>query len=162
MERSEIIDILTRMNALPADVESIDPTEVTFDAYRLSEDPIVSNRIAVEAIQLLPRDRKFEVVLPANKESELFAYALAMAAWARFATLDHESGEGLAHGYTINNGEQVLIVDTLVDDSTTYEDIVDIVADNKGKLAGALSIATIGEVSPLAKNYFSLLPFGDQ
>ena len=49
MERAEVIDILTRMKALPEDVESLDSSAVTFDAYRLLEDPIVTNRIAVEA-----------------------------------------------------------------------------------------------------------------
>lgn len=80
MERAEVIDILTRMKALPEDVESLDPNAVTFDAYRLLEDPIITNRIAVEALQQLPRNYKFDVVLAANEESKLLAYAIATAA----------------------------------------------------------------------------------
>lgn len=79
MERAEVIDILTRMKALPEDVESLDSSAVTFDAYRLLEDPIVTNRIAVEALQQLPRNYKFDVVLAANEESKLLAYAIATA-----------------------------------------------------------------------------------
>ena len=88
MERAEVIDILTRMKALPEDVESLDSSAATFDAYRLLEDPIVTNRIAVEALQQLPRNYKFDVVLAANEESKLLAYAIATAAWARFAYAD--------------------------------------------------------------------------
>ena len=82
----------------------------------LLEDPIVTNRIAVEALQQLPRNYKFDVVLAANEESKLLAYAIATAAWARFAYADLESGEGLTNGFRIDKDEKVLMVDTLVDD----------------------------------------------
>ena len=39
MERAEVIDILTRMKALPEDVESLDSSAVTFDRK-----PIPSSR----------------------------------------------------------------------------------------------------------------------
>ena len=131
MERAEVIDILTRMKALPEDVESLDSSAVTFDAYRLLEDPIVTNRIAVEALQQLPRNYKFDVVLAANEESKLLAYAIATAAWARFAYADLESGEGLTNGFRIDKDEKVLMVDTLVDEATSFEDMVDLIASKK-------------------------------
>lgn len=159
MERTEVIDILTRMNALPADVETIDPATLEFDAFRLAEDPIITNRIAVEALQQLPRDYKFDVVLAANEESKLFAYALAMAAWARFAYADFEAGEGLVNGYSIKKNEKVLIVDTLVDDATSFEDMVDLIAEKKAKNAGAIALVAIGDAAPLSKDFYPLLRF---
>ena len=126
MERAEVIDILTRMKALPEDVESLDSSAVTFDAYRLLEDP-------VEALQQLPRNYKFDVVLAANEESKLLAYAIATAAWARFAYADLESGEGLTNGFRIDKDEKVLMVDTLVDEATSFEDMVDLIASKKAK-----------------------------
>lgn len=160
MERSEVIDILTRMKALPAEVEALDPAQVTLDVYRLVEDPIVTNRIAVESIQQLPRNYKFDVVLAANEESELFAYALAMAAWARYASADPETGEGLLNGYHIDKDDKVLIVDTMVDDSTSFEPLIDLIAARKAKSAGAIALVSIGDATPLPENYYPLLRFG--
>lgn len=157
MERSEVIDILTRMNALPADVDSLDPDQVDFDVYRLVEDPIVTNRIAVEAIQQLPRNYKFDVVLAANEDSVLFAYALAMAAWARFAYADGEAG--LVNGYRIKKDDKVLIVDAVVDEATSLEDAVDLIADAKAKNAGAISVVALGDAEPLSENFYPLLRF---
>lgn len=161
MERLEVIDILSRMNALPADADSRAGSDITFDAFRLVEDPIVTNRIAVEAIQQLPRNYKFDVVLAANEESKLFAYALAMAAWARFAYLDPEEGAGLAHGYRIDKDEKVLMVDILVDEATSLEDMVDLIAASKAKNAGAISVVAIGDAAPLSENFYPLLRFAD-
>lgn len=159
MERPEVIDILTRMKALPEDVESLDSSAVTFDAYRLLEDPIVINRIAVEALQQLPRNYKFDVVLAANEESKLLAYAIATAAWARFAYADLESGEGLTNGFRIDKDEKVLMVDTLVDEATSFEDMVDLIASKKAKNAGAVSVVALGEANPLSENFYPLLRF---
>lgn len=159
MERSEVIDILTRMKALPEDAESLAPEALTFDTYRLAEDPIITNRIAVEAIQQLPPNYKFDVVLPANKESELFAYALAMAAWARFAYADFENGEGLVNGYHIAKDEKVLIVDTVVDEATSFEDMIDLIVEKKAKNVGAVALISLGDAAPLAENYYPLLRF---
>ena len=147
MERAEVIDILTRMKALPEDVESLDSSAVTFDAYRLLEDPIVTNRIAVEALQQLPRNYKFDVVLAANEESKLLAYA------------DLESGEGLTNGFRIDKDEKVLMVDTLVDEATSFEDMVDLIASKKAKNAGAVSVVALGEANPLSENFYPLLRF---
>ena len=155
MERAEVIDILTRMKALPEDVESLDSSAVTFDAYRLLEDPIVTNRIAVEALQQLPRNYK----LAANEESKLLAYAIATAAWARFAYADLESGEGLTNGFRIDKDEKVLMVDTLVDEATSFEDMVDLIASKKAKNAGAVSVVALGEANPLSENFYPLLRF---
>ena len=159
MERAEIIDILQRMNALPADVDSLAPEAIEIDSFRLLEDPIVTNRIAVEALQQLPRDYKFDVVLAANEEAKRFAYALATAAWARFAYTDLENGEGLANGYRIGKGERVLMVDTVVDEGTSFEDMVDLIEEKKGKNAGAIALAAIGDAAPLEEHFYPVLRF---
>lgn len=157
MERSEVIDILTRMNALPADADSLAPEQIEFAVHRLVEDPIVTNRLAVEAIQQLPRNYKFDVVLAMDEASELFAYALAMAAWARFAYADGE--EGLVNGYRIDKDEKVLIVETVVDEGTSLEDAVDLIAAAKAKNAGAISLVALGDAAPLPENFYPLLRF---
>lgn len=157
MERSDVIDILTRMNALPADAESLDPATIEFDSFRLLEDPIITNRIAVEALQQLPRDYKFDVVLASNEAAKLFAYAIATAAWARFAYADFENADGLVDGYTIKKGDRVLMVDTVVDDATSFEDMVDLIAEKKGKNAGAVSVIALGDAEPLEDNFYPVL-----
>ena len=157
MERSEIIDILARMNALPADADSLAPEQIEFDIYRLVEDPIITNRLAVEAIQQLPRNYKFDVVLATDEASQLFAYALAMAAWARFAYADGQ--EGLVNDYRINKDEKVLIVRATVDEGTSLEDAVDLIADAKAKNAGAISLIALGDAAPLPENFYPLLRF---
>jgi adenine/guanine phosphoribosyltransferase-like PRPP-binding protein len=157
MERSEIIDILARMNALPADADSLASEQIEFDIYRLVEDPIITNRLAVEAIQQLPRNYKFDVVLATDEASQLFAYALAMAAWARFAYADGQ--EGLVNDYRINKDEKVLIVRATVDEGTSLEDAVDLIADAKAKNAGAISLIALGDAAPLPENFYPLLRF---
>lgn len=159
MERADIIDILQRMNALPADVDSLALDAIEIDSFRLLEDPIVTNRIAVEALQQLPRDYKFDVVLASNEAAKLFAYALATAAWARFAYADLENGEGLANGYKIGKGERVLMVDTVVDEGTSFEDMIDVIEDNKGKNAGAIALAALGDAKPLEEHFYPVLRF---
>lgn len=159
MERVEIIDILQRMNALPADVDSLAPDAIEIDSFRLLEDPIVTNRIAVEALQQLPRNYKFDVVLASNEDAKLFAYALATAAWARFAYADLEKGEGLANGYRIGKGERVLMVDMVVDKGTSFEDMIDVIEENKGKSAGAIALAALGDAMPLEEHFYPVLRF---
>lgn len=159
MERSEVIDILERMNALPKDADSLDLADLEIDAFRLIEDPIVTNRIAVEALQQLPRDYKFDVVLASNEAAKMFAYALATAAWARFAYADFDEADGLVNGYKINKGEKVLIVDTVVNDGTSFEDMVDLIDSKKAKNAGAIVLASLGDASPLSENFYPLLRF---
>ena len=80
-----------------------------------------------------------------------------MAAWARFAYADGE--EGLVNGYQINKDEKVLIVETVVDESTSLEDAVDLIMDAKAKNAGAISLVALGGAAPLSENFYPLLSF---
>ena len=99
------------------------------------------------------------MVLAANEESKLLAYAIATAAWARFAYADLESGESLTNGFRIDKDEKVLMVDTLVDEATSFEDMVDLIASKKAKNAGAVSVVALGEANPLSENFYPLLRF---
>lgn len=110
-------------------------------------------------MQQLPPNYKFDVVLAANEESKLLAYAIAMAAWARFAYADLESGEGLTNDFRIDKDEKVLMVDTLVDEATSFEDMVDLIASKKAKNVGAVSVVALGDANPLSENFYPLLRF---
>jgi orotate phosphoribosyltransferase len=159
MEREEILDILGRMNALPKDIDTQNASSIQFDILRLVEDPIVTNRIAVEALQQLPRNYKFDVVLAANEESKLLAFAVATAAWARFAYADFEQCGGLTNGFSINKDEKVLIIESCVDESTSFEQCIDLIESKHAKCAGAISIVSLGNAAPLPENYYPLLQF---
>ena len=65
----------------------------------------------------------------------------------------------LTHGFRIDKDEKVLMVDTLVDEATSFEDMVDLIASKKAKNAGAVSVVALGEANPLSENFYPLLRF---
>lgn len=106
METQEIIDLLNKMGALGAEEDA-----PRIASRALMQDPIVTNRLAVELLQKLDRDLKPEAVLAPAGEASYFGYSVALAAWMRFlyATAD-EGGFTLPEGTNLNKKERVLIV----------------------------------------------------
>lgn len=51
------------------------------------------------------------------------------------------------------------MVDTLVDEATSFEDMVDLIASKKAKNAGAVSVVALGDANPLSENFYPLLRF---
>ena len=46
-----------------------------------------------------------------------------------------------------------------VDEATSFEDMVDLIASKKAKNAGAVSVVALGEANPLSENFYPLLRF---
>lgn len=105
MEQTEIIEQLKRMDAL---VEGAQPC---IDSRALMQDPIVTNRLAVELLQRIDHDSKPETVLAPAGEASYFGYSVALAAWTRFLYADEVEGAyRLAEGTQLKKKERVLIV----------------------------------------------------
>lgn len=133
MEQAEVRELLKKMNAL---VET-DEGEC-IDSAALMEDPIVSNRLAVELLQKLDRDLKPELVLaPAGVES-YFGYSVALSAWMRFGLLE-VAGDECASTTVVKKKEKVvLVLDTLVDDVAL--NAIKYVEEREGKVVAILSL----------------------
>lgn len=136
MEQNEITEQLERMGALVEDGKGI-------DSRALMQDPIVSNRLAVEVLQRIDRDSKPEVVIAPAGEASYFGYSVALASWTRF--LYAEESEGvyrLAEGTTLKKKERALIVLDGYDD-TIARGLVDL-----AEKAGAVPLAVLSLTGP--------------
>lgn len=105
MERTEIEELLERMGAL------VEGDAAGIDSRALMQDPIVTNRLAVELLQRIDRDSKPEVVVAPAGEASYFGYSVALAAWTRFLYAEQgEAGLRLAEGTQLKKKERALIV----------------------------------------------------
>ncbi len=157
MEREEILDILEKTHALTkGSFEDTDgaPTESHIECIRLLEDPIVTNRFAVEALQKLPHGTKFDVVVTPFERGLLFGYSVATAAWARFVYTDEAA---LNHGFEIGKNDKVLIVDDVFDDPSVLCDLIDLVESKDAKVIGALSLFAVGDLSDIEADLYPLV-----
>lgn len=156
MKQEEIVEILTKTGCLNEE-EKDSPS---LDSMRLLEDPIVTNRLAVELLQQLPNDTKFDVVLCLHNDEMLFAYSVATAAWARFVCAEVNEGEvSLLNGGTIVKGNKVLIVDDIVDDSSEISALVNEVESRKAKIIGVTSLVSFATDEASGVATYSLLSY---
>lgn len=102
MEQTEIKDLLNKMNALEG--ESI-------NSLALMQDPIVTNRLAVELLQKIDRDAKPELVIAPQGDGSYFGYSVALTAWMRFVYAE-PTGDAfvLPEGIEVKQKEKTLVV----------------------------------------------------
>lgn len=107
MEMAEIKDLLVRMGALD---ETSDAGSI--DSFALLQDPIVSNRLAVELLQRIDRDAKPELVVAPEGYGSYFGYSIALAAWTRFLPLKggQDGSYSLPEGLSCKRNERVIVV----------------------------------------------------
>ncbi len=107
MEQDEVKDLLERMNAFTQTEEGC-----TFNSSALLQDPIVSNRLAVELLQQLERDAKPDLVVAPEGEQSYFGFSVALAAWTRFLPLTQveEGGYVLPPYAAVKRSERTLVV----------------------------------------------------
>lgn len=134
MNPEEIQDLLSKMNALEKDENE---TIVGIDMSALMNDPIVSNRLGVELLQRLPPNYKFDVLVTPEGDGAFFAYATAMAAWARFVVAQHDDLWKMHHDHEINNKEKVIIFYDKPWDGE-LDNLIDYVESLGGKVVGIL------------------------
>lgn len=104
MNQSEVKDLLGKMDAL---IEEEGVSSVCSEA--IMQDPIVTNRLAVELLQQIDRDTKFDAVVTPSGTQSYFGYSVALAAWVRFvpATVSEGTATLLA---PLSKKEKVLVV----------------------------------------------------
>lgn len=136
MEQDEIKDLLERMNALKETEEGSG-----CDSCALLQDPIVSNRLAVELLQRLDRDAKPELVIAPEGDQSYFGFSVALAAWTRFLPLAcSEQGSYSLPSYgALKRSERVLIVlDTF--DKQRAQELISLVSSRGAKPIAVLSL----------------------
>lgn len=103
MQKEEILDLLGKMGAVT--------DSSSFDSVALMQDPIVTNRLAVELLQQIDPDSKPELVLSPEGIASYFGYSCALAAWTRYScVMLDEGGAHLPTEVEIKKKERVLIV----------------------------------------------------
>lgn len=102
MEQTEIKDLLNKMGALAGE---------GIDSIALMQDPIVTNRLAVELLQKIDRDAKPELVIAPQGDGSYFGYSVALTAWMRFVYAQPSEGAYvLPEGIEVKQKEKTLIV----------------------------------------------------
>ena len=132
MESQEIKDLLTKMHAL---VE--EDGDLSVDSRALMQDPIVTNRLAVELLQQVDGKAKPEVVVAPAGEASYFGYSVALAAWMRFVYAEGTPKPALPEGVGLSKKEKALIVLDSYDEATACA-LVDLV-----KAQGAHPLAVL-------------------
>ncbi len=156
MKQEEIVEILTKTGCL----DETNNGNPSIDSMRLLEDPIVTNRLAVELLQQLPHDTKLDAVLCLHNDGMLFAYSVATAAWARFVCAEVDKGVvSFLNGGEITKGNKVLIVDDVVDDSSEIAALVADLENRKAKVIGIISLASFKEAAECGVALYSLLSY---
>lgn len=136
MEQDEIKDLLERMGALNQNEEAD-----MLASGALLQDPIVSNRLAVELLQCLERDAKPELVVAPAGDSSYFGFSVALAAWNRFLPLAcGEDGVYMLPDYArIKRAERTLVVLESFD-KTIAEGLISAVTNRGAKPVAVLSL----------------------
>ncbi len=156
MKQEEIIEILTKTGCL----DEADKSNPSVDSMRLLEDPIVTNRLAVELLQQLPNDTKLDIVLCLHNDEMLFAYSVATAAWARFVCAEVDNGVvSFLNGGDIVKGNKVLIVDDVVDDSSEIAALVAELEKRKANVIGVTSLISFNKDLESGVAAYSLLSY---
>lgn len=138
MNQEEILEILTKTGCL----SKMDTDTPAVDTSALLEDPIVTNRMAVELLQQLPRDTRLDAVLCAHNDADmLFAYSVATAAWARFVCAEVEGDKvSLLNGAMLKKGQKVLIVDDMIESEEALLALIKTVKDAGARVMGVASL----------------------
>lgn len=155
MKKKEIVEILTKTGCIKGEEGTPE-----IDSMRLLEDPIVTNRLAVELLQQLPADTKLDTIVCLHKDEMLFAYSVATAAWARFVYADVNEGVvSFVNGTDIVKGNKVLIVDDVLDDSSEIDALVKEIESRKAKVIGVTSLISFANNNEAAVDMYSLLSY---
>lgn len=135
MNEAEIKEILSKMGALDGEGDS-----QHIDAVALMQDPIVTNRLAVELLQRIDRDAKPELVLALEGDGSYFGYSVALAAWMRFVYASKTSdGYATPEGAPILQKNKTLVVlDTYDDEVATA--LVALAEEKGAKVQAVLSL----------------------
>ena len=135
MDTTEVVELLTKMGAL---IERDGLRAI--DSRSLMQDPIVTNRLAVELLQHLDRDAKPEVVIAPSGEGSYFGYSVALAAWMRFLYAEEHAGSlVLAAGTSLKKNERALVVfDSF--DASRAQALVDLITSQGGRPLAVLAL----------------------
>lgn len=153
MEVTEVKDLLGKMGALIEDEQG----KLVIDSAYLMQDPIVTNRFAVELLQKLDRELKPEaVVCPAGLQS-YFGYSVALTAWMRFLIAEEQGGVyRLQESCQLKKKEKVVIVlDTY--DQAKASALLDLVSAAGAKPVAIVSLVGIDFDGGLGCPLISLL-----
>lgn len=136
MEKDEVKDLLERMDAL-----KVTEGGSALNSCALLQDPIVSNRLAVELLQRLDRDAKPELVVTPEGDQSYFGFSVALAAWTRFLPLaSSEEGTYVLPEYaTVKRSERTLVVLDAFDKHCAQE-LVSAVSSRGAKPLAVLSL----------------------
>ncbi|MGN0301838.1 MAG: hypothetical protein ACI4BI_03075 [Anaerotardibacter sp.] len=115
MDKKEILDLLQRMGAYRTEDGA-----VVIEPMRLIEDPIVTNRMCVDALQQLPANSKITMIVAADENGQYLGYSAATTAWARFGVFSAYNG-GLNKCAQLKKNDKVIIcLDTLESESLNH------------------------------------------
>lgn len=156
MKQEEIVEILTKTGCLNED----GCDKPVINSMKLLEDPIVTNRLAVELLQQLPNDTKLDTILCLHNDEMLFAYSVATAAWARFVSVEVTDGKvSFLNGSDVVKGNKVLIVDDVLDDDSEIAALVTEIEKREAKVIGVTSLFSFVDAQESGVTTYSLLSY---
>lgn len=139
MELSELKETLQRCGALEQNATKSDG-ELTVEIDRLLEDPIITNSIVVDNLHVLPSNVRPEAIL-SDDQDQLYAFASATAAWARFFYADKENDSYvLHHGFSLQKKAKVLITVSVLDDSEKIKLLISLAESYECEVIGIMCL----------------------
>ncbi|MBI4835067.1 MAG: orotate phosphoribosyltransferase [Planctomycetes bacterium] len=107
---------------------------------RILENPRINARLCKKLAQPWMKSRVDIVAGPAVG-GIIGAYELARALKARAIYLERVDNKlVLRRGFTINNGENVLVIEDVVTTGGSAQEVVEVIKENKGKVVGVVSL----------------------
>lgn len=139
MELSELKQTLQQCGALEQNDTKSD-AELNVQIYRLLEDPIITNSIVVDNLHLLPRNVRPEAIL-SDANDQLYAFASATAAWARFYFADKENDTYvLNNGFTLRKKAKVLVTVSVLDDTEKIKGLISLAESYECEVIGVMCL----------------------
>lgn len=139
MELSELKETLEQCGALEQNVAKSD-SELSVEIDRLLEDPIITNSIVVDNLHLLPRNVRPEAIL-SDEYDQLYAFASATAAWARFYYADKENDfYVLNHGFALRKKTKVLIAVSVLEDAEKIKALISLAESYECEVIGVMCL----------------------
>ena len=153
MNQEEILDILRATGAIKQGHFKLTSglhAGTYFQCAKALEDPGVTQMMGAEIAKMYDRDAIDLVVSPALGGIVL-GFSVALTLGKRFIWAERVKGEmQFKRGFTVGEAERVLVVEDVVTTGGSVKEVLELVKQNGGKIAGAACLINRGGIEKIS------------
>ncbi|MCL1796820.1 MAG: orotate phosphoribosyltransferase [Eggerthellaceae bacterium] len=161
MQREEILTILKETGSLRSGhfkLTSGRHSDSYIQCARIQEYPTLNNRLAAEAVNLLPEGLKIDLVAAPAVGGIVFGYAVAAALDKRFIWSERVDGAmTLRRSFEVNQGENVLVCEDVVTTGGSVQELIELIEAAGGNVVGVTSMIYRGGAIKFDVAYYPLI-----